>query len=515
LFELIEHSAFKAMVNLGDQDIDALLAEATQKGLVLVDSENHSKLLTDCEEAVAESDRLCDIVDSENRPFESKYKARELLDLVLRQCEAARTIAQLEKQRDWQQSLDEKIAALQLRIGSISWDCEEPHNAQKELEAACCFYYPSLVCDIDERVREKEETAGLREKTPSQPDYDPIALPVLPTLPIALTGEALKTLNLLGILWAGRGQPYRSLLYLLLASECYRILSLTDTFSPSVSQPAGADAVKSAEVESAYTHNLFYLAQVYGHLGDAKQSSRYCHATLQRQLDTNLHDLHSALDWVKNCCGIADFFLALSHFQSCALALSSAEKVLRERVIRALHNELTNADAALTIDTNRKPNYVSGNLNAVEIEAELHRRWAVLDGHILKQASNREKDNQVMRDELRLDSSEISAMRAHHKKEQHEVDDDLLVDRLRQEQAVKSAGDEQQLSFFSGLPVVLPPYCNFYDIMTFDAARIVFLRAATRIEAAKKYFVLDGYVTDHATLLQEVSTSRHGVCNNP
>ena len=30
----------------------------------------------------------------------------------------------------------------------------------------------------------------------------------------------------------------------------------------------------------------------------------------------------------------------------------------------------------------------------------------------------------------------------------------------------------------------------------------VFLRAAGRIEAAKKVFVLDGFVTDHVTLLQ-------------
>lgn len=33
----------------------------------------------------------------------------------------------------------------------------------------------------------------------------------------------------------------------------------------------------AAEIESIFTHNLFYLAQAYGNHGDVAQSSYYCH----------------------------------------------------------------------------------------------------------------------------------------------------------------------------------------------------------------------------------------------
>jgi hypothetical protein len=68
---------------------------------------------------------------------------------------------------------------------------------------------------------------------------------------------------------------------------------------------------------------------------------------------------------------------------------------------------------------------------------------------------------------------------------------------------------------------------NVGDIDTFEKARTVFIRSTARIEAAKKHFILDGlryfihflshfdfkkilgYVTDHATLLQEHSKLYH------
>ena len=53
--------------------------------------------------------------------------------------------------------------------------------------------------------------------------------------------------------------------------------------------------------------------------------------TLQRQLDTGLADQEAAIDWCKNCMGIADFYLALQVLSSCLLQTvisHSAECVL-------------------------------------------------------------------------------------------------------------------------------------------------------------------------------------------
>lgn len=64
-------------------------------------------------------------------------------------------------------------------------------------------------------------------------------------------------------------------------------------------------------LEASLTHNLFYLAQAYGNIGNAELSSLYCHMTLQRQLNDGL-DVSSGLEWGKNCMGMADFHIALS-----------------------------------------------------------------------------------------------------------------------------------------------------------------------------------------------------------
>ncbi|KAF0702298.1 hypothetical protein AaE_016017, partial [Aphanomyces astaci] len=55
-----------------------------------------------------------------------------------------------------------------------------------------------------------------------------------------------------------------------------------------------------------YTHTLFYLAQLYGHLNAPEKSAMYCQLTLRHQLDdlTNI-----PRDWVQNCLHLSEYFL--------------------------------------------------------------------------------------------------------------------------------------------------------------------------------------------------------------
>ena len=50
------------------------------------------------------------------------------------------------------QILSEQIATLQVKMGGISWEVEEPHNAQTDLDLACEYYFPKLTEDIQELV---------------------------------------------------------------------------------------------------------------------------------------------------------------------------------------------------------------------------------------------------------------------------------------------------------------------------------------------------------------------------
>lgn len=63
-----------------------------------------------------------------------------------------------------------------------------------------------------------------------------------------------------GILWAGRGQVKKSLLYLLSVKKMYH--SASDALDSELKLKLKKSF--ASELDSIYTHNLFYLAQAYG-----------------------------------------------------------------------------------------------------------------------------------------------------------------------------------------------------------------------------------------------------------
>lgn len=90
-------------------NIEELLASATKNGMYLVNDSNTDALEQEYVVGVVEADRLCEVVDPESSPFDSKYKARKILDDVCNKLEATRTIAQLENKRDIIVSMNRKI----------------------------------------------------------------------------------------------------------------------------------------------------------------------------------------------------------------------------------------------------------------------------------------------------------------------------------------------------------------------------------------------------------------------
>jgi hypothetical protein len=94
--------------------------------------------------------------------------------------------------------------------------------------------------------------------------------------------EAMKCANLLGILWSGRDHAKRSPLSpltlpsSLLDRSFLFLLASKQIYDTAQTLGVAMKADKRAEMESALTHTLFYLAQAYGNNGDAQRSSLYC-----------------------------------------------------------------------------------------------------------------------------------------------------------------------------------------------------------------------------------------------
>ena len=70
--------------------LEGVKAEASAKGLYVVDPNSKDGLLEEYDDVMEEADKLIAVVDPETTPYVSKYKARELLDAIgsygLRSC---------------------------------------------------------------------------------------------------------------------------------------------------------------------------------------------------------------------------------------------------------------------------------------------------------------------------------------------------------------------------------------------------------------------------------------------
>ena len=236
--------------------MESVLEEAKSKGMVLVNHEDLSEIRSEFDSEIQKADKLCDAIDPEETPFKSKYEALNLLERLCSKMEATRTIASLEKNRSNIEELNWRIAKLRLKIGSIYWDCEDFPNAQNLLDLALEYYFPGLGEDINKMCGDESEKRDISKLEP----------PIF-NIPVGrVVVDAMKCLNILGILWAGRGKTSTSFLYLLSAKRFY-----DDVIHANVVPMNDLN-----ELESTLTHNLFYLAQAYGNAGDALKSSQYC-----------------------------------------------------------------------------------------------------------------------------------------------------------------------------------------------------------------------------------------------
>lgn len=151
------------------------------------------------------------------------------------------------------------------------------------------FYTPGIVAAIAEMSGELGS-----EKSKDIPEH--LTAPPASVSSERFYSNAMKCLNLLGILWAGRDHAkrfcshsrsvyltrFRSFLYLLASKQIYdtaQSLGVTMT------------AEQRAEMESALTHNLFYLAQAYGNNGNAQLSAYYCQQVSGEEMNIILSSL--------------------------------------------------------------------------------------------------------------------------------------------------------------------------------------------------------------------------------
>ncbi|KAM3876671.1 KIF-binding protein [Diretmus argenteus] len=287
--------------------------------------------------------------------------------------------------------------------------------------------------------------------------------------------------NQLGILWAGREETETAQGFLETAESIYLQYmkedgspptDMTEYFTSEENLLTHQERVKRFEL--AYTHTMYYLAQVYKNLGEIERAASYCHTTLQRQLQLNQYN---PMDWALNAATLSQYYIPKGRYMEGRHCLSAAT------VIAGLAGEVPSEAAAQESETESERRD-----QLRQKRAEIARCWIKYCLNLLQDAKKLLEDNIG---ELDVDRQE-ELKRARRGEEEEE------------EKGRKSTllfGSEDTFDSIASLEEKVP----YLFPLDFTEARAVFLVGQTYVTQAKDYFEMDGHVTDHVEILQDHS----------
>eukprot|EP00164_Ancoracysta_twista_P002706 GFYU01003601.1.p1 GENE.GFYU01003601.1~~GFYU01003601.1.p1 ORF type:complete len:578 (+),score=198.08 GFYU01003601.1:127-1860(+) len=335
------------------------------------------------------------------------------------------------------------LGEIRTKLAGIRPQEDDPQHVDIHDAMAILDYKMGVLC-----IETEEETAGEEQLTQALRHLNPKRQ--------VFTMEVMDVLNNLALVWSQRGELDKAHNYLQQGEILYQQFGKNYA-----SGSADVLKMKKKRIEDLYTHTAFYLAQVLGNLKDEVGSAKYIEITLQRQLGQEAFDKKS---WANNCLELSTFHLInadhgkVHHcLSACELVMSSLDagddKVLAEE-LEVTRRNINRAWGKYYLSLlNFSRDYTARKL---EIKAEAERRGETLE----------ENDDT--------------------KSEQTEGDDEV------NKGPFASLGD---------LPGVQDPK----PIETFDGARSLFKKANSEFDKALKYYVLDGFVSAHIAILQDVS----------
>ncbi|KAM8894303.1 KIF-binding protein [Spinachia spinachia] len=404
--------------------------------------------------------------DPENEPFRSKYKARELLAEVycsLKSFEAGEEDSggrpPAEPPVDGQREAgfgpgvggDSPAGLRAARLGAIEYYLGVNHVDTEELSAGQEHLMNCM--KLLERCSVTSENVSL----------------------------FIHVRNQLGILWAGRDETETSQGFLETAESNYQRYmkedgspptDMTEYFTSEENLLTHQERTKRFEL--AYTHTMYYLAQVYKNLGETERAATYCHSTLQRQLQLNQF---SPMEWALNAATLSQYYITKGLYMEGRHCLSAAT------VISGLAGEAPSEAAA------RESEAESERREQLrQKRAEIARCWIKYCLNLLQDSKK------LLEDSIgELDTDRQEEMKMARRREEEE-----------EEKGRKSAllfGSEDTFDSIASLEEKVR--CSLP--LDFTEARAVFLVGQNYVTQAKEYFEMDGYVTDHVEILQDYS----------
>lgn len=270
----------------------------------------------------------------------------------------------------------------------------------------------------------------------------------------------VDTLNQLGILWSKLQDNEKSKDFLLEGEKAAASFKETGKKPLTIFDVLGtSDEIEKGKgeegLEKACTLTFFYLAQVYGSLGDLEESGKYCHLTLKRQLELNDYE---PIEWALNAATLSQYYFGKNMLKQSRHLLAASSYMLGDYSEQLEKKELTPDQRAAALET-------------------LKHRTADVDLCFAKYCI------------YILTSS---------------------IERLMQEQEESSKETDQK-------QFQLNDHCDKFElelslyereitddyVLTFEDAKEVFLTAQSYLNKAKEYYSLESEASQHSRIIQD------------
>ncbi|XP_054468650.1 KIF-binding protein [Anoplopoma fimbria] len=416
--------------------------------------------------------------DPENDPFRSKYKAREILREIycaLKSFEAGEGEEESGAESGEERPTEPPVDGQTEDLFGRGFSGDSPAGLRAAKLGAVEYYLGVNHVDTEELSAGQEHLMN--------------CMKLLEGCSVSSDNVSLfiHVRNQLGILWAGRDETETSQGFLETAESIYQRYMKEDGSPPTdmteyftTEENLLTHQERTKRFELAYTHSMYYLAQVYKNLGETERAATYCHSTLQRQLKLNQF---SPMEWALNAATLSQYYITKGRYMEGRHCLSAAT------VISGLAGEVPSEAAAQESETES------------ELREQLRQKRAEIARCWIKYCLNLLQDSKkLLEDSIgELDTDRQEELKMARRREEEE-----------EEKGRKSAllfGSEDTFDSIASLEekvrCLLP--------LDFTEARAVFLVGQNYVTQAKDYFQMDGYVTDHIEILQDHSALFRGL----
>uniref|UniRef100_A0A8C2YZ89 KIF-binding protein n=1 Tax=Cyclopterus lumpus TaxID=8103 RepID=A0A8C2YZ89_CYCLU len=410
--------------------------------------------------------------DPENDPFRSKYKARELLREIyctLKSFEAGEGEEESGAESSEQRPTEPPVDGQREDGYGQGFSGDSPAGLRAAKLGAVEYYLGVNHVDTEELSAGQEHLMN--------------CMKLLERCSVSSENVSLfiHVRNQLGILSAGWDETETAQGFLETAESIYqRYLKedgspptdMTEYFTTEENMLTHQERTKRFEL--AYTHTMYYLAQVYKNLGETERAATYCHSTLQRQLQLNQF---SPMEWALNAATLSQYYITKGLYMEGRHCLSAAT------VISDLAGEVPSEAAAQESETESERRE-----QLRQKRAEIARCWIKYCLNVLQDSKK------LLEDSIgELDTDRQEELKMARRREEEE-----------EEKGRKSAllfGSEDTFDSIASLEEKV--HCLLP--LDFTEARAVFLVGQNYVTQAKEYFQMDGYVTDHIEILQDHS----------